>query len=58
MKKTYQRPVTHQVLLRVQHHLLAGSGTVTETTMGFGDDAGEGVQGNARKGGSIWDDEE
>ena len=56
MKKTYQRPVTHQVLLRVQHHLLAGSGTATETTMGFGGDAGEGEVG-ASRGGSIWDEE-
>jgi len=25
--------------------------------MGFGGDAGEGVQGNSRRGGGIWDDD-
>jgi len=45
------------VYLRVQHHLLAGSGRQTNVSMGFGGDAGEGVQGNSRRGGGIWDDD-
>ena len=58
-KKAYIQPSLHCMESDTRDCLLAGSGITTETTMGFSDEkAEEGVQGNARRWGNIWVDED
>lgn len=60
-KTTYLRPE-----IKVRHieaeNLMAASGIVTDTTMGFGGDAGQGVTGDAKRNTFSktidWDEEE
>ena len=57
MKKTYQKPTCDVILLHTHQHLLAGSGKATETSMGFGEEAGnEDVAGSRSF--DFWGDEE
>ena len=48
MKKTYMQPEMTVFDMNITNCLLAGSGTATETYMGFGDDAEDGEKGSAR----------
>ncbi|MBQ7512479.1 MAG: hypothetical protein IJU11_07020 [Prevotella sp.] len=48
MKKTYMQPEMTVFDMNITNCLLAGSGTVTETRMGFGGDAGDEEEGSAR----------
>lgn len=58
MKKIYLKPTIKDCLMHSDLSLLAGSGKVTETSMGFGGDAEEGIQGNARRHNNTWGDDE
>ena len=57
MKKTYQKPTCDVILLHTHQHLLAGSGKATETSMGFGEEAGDEDVAGSRSF-DFWGDEE
>ena len=64
MKKTYINPTTNVTSVKIQYHLLAGSGVTTNgsgdvTSVGFGASNYDSSKGGAlSRGGSVWDDED
>lgn len=61
MKKQYINPTTKTVKVKLQYHMLAGSGVSKEgddlTGIGFGGEySGSGMK--SRSTGSFWDDDE